>query len=158
PFAPAPRPLWPWRPVFGREASERAWARARGAGELLLPESAAASGPAELIVRAYDRGREQVELAADERLFLPDDPQAPREDPPWIEIEDGAPGDAYEIVLATELGYEPAHWSPAPDARSERGVRCSLREALIAPIGGGGLLLHQVLAQSADLGAQRAWL
>jgi hypothetical protein len=147
PFPRASRELWPWRPVFDAAHAQRAWMRGVR-GELLLPERAPA-GP-ELALRLVDADAEVVALRLDERLWV--EPSVQRSPPPRIELVD--PGTAWiEVLLSTDLGYQ-----SAPVAQFAQTGAASLREILLAPVGGGGLLLWQVLAQSADLGSTRAFL
>ncbi|TAJ18164.1 MAG: hypothetical protein EPO68_08335, partial [Planctomycetota bacterium] len=145
PFERSTRELWPWRAVFGAQSAERAWARgARGA--LLLPERATAGE--ELALRLVDAGAEVERLRVDERIWIT--PGAPSAPPPRIELADAGPA-WIEAVLVTDLGYQ-----AAPIAAFAQSGGASLRDVLLAQVGGGGLELWQVLRQSADLGATRA--
>jgi hypothetical protein len=117
-------------------------------GELLLPERAP-TGP-ELEVRLVDADAEVAALCLDERLWV--EPTVQRSPPPRIEIVD--PGSVWiEVLLATDLGHQ-----SAPVARFAETGAASLREILLSPVGSGGILLWQALAQSADLGSTRAFL
>jgi hypothetical protein len=146
PFERSTRELWPWRPVFGAQPAERAWSRGEHAA-LLLPER---STPGEdLALRLVDAGAEVERLRVDARMWIT--PGLASEPPPRIELADGVAW--IEAVLVTDLGYQ-----AAPIAAFAHTGSASLRDLLLAQVGGGGIELWQVLRQSADVGATRAFV
>ncbi len=158
PFEPSPRAVWPWRNVFSVHA--RAALGAPLGGCVLALHSAldaqqaralAPNGPAWLALACREAGRELAHVQLDERLF-----EARFEaETAHLSWPAQLPAGALELVLATELGYEPAPWFA--DAQSAPRS-ASLRSALLAHVPGGGLALWQVLAQAADVGAEHAYL
>lgn len=142
PFPETPRPAWPLRPMFGRETSRRApAARVRADGSLWPWSDAPATGRIEV-------RHEGERLAVDERAFL-----APVDESPMIEVRGSFPDARFELVVYTELGYEPAPWNA--DASADRRS-LSLMRALACS--NGTATLGQALAQAADVGATRAYL
>jgi len=158
PFAPSPRPVWPWRNVFSVHA-RAPLGEVRGGSVLALPHALAAqaaharaaNAPRWLELACSEGGRELALVQLDERLF---DAQRSAE-VAQLGWPADLPAGELELVLATELGYEPATWF-ADAQRAPRGA--SLRDALLAHVPGGGLALWQVLAQAADVGADCAYL
>jgi hypothetical protein len=152
PFPRTTRELWPWRPLFDGAETAREWRRGSEA-DVLLPERAGAAP--ELEVRLYDGEREETRLYLDERLWI--EPGRTLAPPPRIEIH-GAGPTWIEAVLVTDLGYQAAPIAAFAVPPTHGRATASLRDVLMAPVGSGGILLWQALAQSADLGATRAFL
>jgi len=142
PFEETPRPAWPLRPVFGLATSQRAPAVPVRADGSLWPWT---DDPT---VERLAAGFEGQALSVDERAFL-----SSVDESPTIDVSGSFPGAHFELIVYTEMGYEPAPWpgDTAPELR-----RLSLMEALACS--NGTATIGQTLAQAADVGATRAYL
>jgi hypothetical protein len=141
PFEATPRPVWPLRTVFGHQDSERALP-GRTADGLWRPLDATDPLPGALAIDAAS-----VPLLLDESIAFEPDAS------PVLRVRGARPGERYELVLYTEIGYEPAGWSPSDLADPER---LSLRRVLLAR--GPRFSLGDALRQAADFFATRAYL
>jgi len=146
PFPPAPRPVWPWRLLFVADpARARAPLVAPRAGGALLPLDDAPALAA--LVLGAD-GAPVATLVVDERTL----PQGEDRSTP-LELSGAAPGAALELLVVTELGYEPF---AAGACDAEGRARFTLRQAL--QLANGATLAILALQQANDLGARRAYL
>ena len=100
-----------------------------------------------LRVSAED-GAEVTTLPLDERAI-----RAAEDRSPVVLVHGAFAGGAFELVVYTEMGYEPASWRLAG---AEEVRRMSLMEALVC--GNGRVTVAQTLLQAADIGALRAFL
>lgn len=152
PFPPSPRPVWPLRRMFPAGAGERDLLRL-GEGRWHDP-----------FADPWPPGLARIELVLPAEPTVPDttlarptltvDERAAHEPDrsPVLEVLGSFPGASFELVLYTELGYEPVPW-PAAAAESRRSL--SLRQALLCT---GFVSLGEALILTADLGATRAYL
>jgi hypothetical protein len=173
PFPPAPRPVWPWRPLFAVGEGPLEPAVELRAG-LLSPPPLGTRRVPELTLRVRpagaahgrpehglpEHGPPEQGFDLDAGLLTDAAPGAGAE--LWLPAE--LPGTALEFALYTELGYGTARGAlPGSVETLEAGPqpilgrRMSLREVLLSARP-GGLPLHAVLAQAADLGAGQTWL
>jgi len=149
PFPETPRPVWPLRPIFLRGDSARRPARALRPDGTLWPldEREVDRSLVELALTDAD-GVPLEELAVDERSFV-----APEDRSPRLCVADGLPGATFELVVYTEVGYEPFALGTLDGA----GRACASLMQLFAVTGTsasvGGTLTH-----AADLGARTAYL
>ncbi len=151
PFPASRRPVWPWRPMFGWQSSARQPSIAvRGDGSL-WPLDDASRLPR--LTLGLEGGAEVGTLFLDERALRAEDDRSTRL------VIVGAPGAPLELVLHTEVGYEPAA-AGALDAEG-RGT-LSLMQLLDLSVTDGGKSpianLAQALAHASDLGATRAFI
>jgi hypothetical protein len=162
PLPAAPRPVWPYRPLFPGPEAERPALVVDPRDDLLFLFGGRARRVAGVPI-AVDgllvpaTGAEGPALAADERLFL----QPGLEDTsPELEIFGAHAGERFELVLYTELGYAAAAWN-APEPRAPSSERADLgpRRALrLRAALNEHAPLALALVQAADFGATRALL
>lgn len=147
PFPATARPVWPWRLAFvaGPERARAALVEARADGSL-WPLDDARRVPELVLSDANGAGLERLEL--DERALLAREDRSPR-----VRIAGGPGGASLEVVLFTELGYEPFELGPLDGAGAGS---FSLMQLLVSS--NGVCALAELLAQAADLGATRAYL
>ncbi len=167
PFEPSPRPVWPWRPLFGAVERDRDPATIPRGG-LRLPFGEGAPTVPTIPITVFDRlGR--VEPGAPVELdgrVLTDLPLA---EAPLLVVEGEYPTPRMEWLLFTELGFGtglaaalPATAALPPQFDLGRpaagGARLiPLRDALLA-VNDRGFPIHAVLRQAADFGASEAYL
>lgn len=145
PFPATPRPVWPLRPMFGRDSSRRdpvVPVRADGSLWPWIDEPAVPR----CAVSTPD-GTPLESLVVDRRVF-----PAPEDESPRFVVSGGHPDASLELVAYTEMGYEPAAWRAA----AADGRELSLMQALACS--NGTATIGQTLAQAADVGAVSAYL
>jgi hypothetical protein len=146
PFPSTPRPIWPLRPLF--EGTRELAMVAPIEEGLLRPFAGDRRAPPRIEVELSERG-EDGSIPLDERV-LEEGP----DDSPRLGVRGRFPGALLLVVLYTEMGYESAFWSVAGE---EDYRELSLRELTDLKEGCVGTPA-QVLVQTADLGATRAYL
>lgn len=151
PFPATPRPVWPWRLAFVpdpvRERVPRVAPRADGS---IWPADDRPLAPL-LAVRREDPEAPlpgDGSLRLDARAFPSGEDRTPR-----LELSGGPPSAALEVLVVTELGYEPI---PLPPLDGAGTARVTLRELLAGT--NGVAAAGQLLQQAADLGATVGWL
>jgi hypothetical protein len=138
--------VWPWRLVFVQQAErERAPLVAPRADGSIWPmdDSAAVT---ELVLRD-EAARPLAEIRLDERVLLAAEDRSPR-----LQLAGGPAGARLEVVLFSELGYEPV---PLGALDGNGGRALSTRTLLACT--NGVTSAGEFLAQAADLGARHAF-
>ncbi|MEW6072929.1 MAG: hypothetical protein AB1726_10115, partial [Planctomycetota bacterium] len=147
PFPVSPRSVWPARPVYGQSRSAR-------------PAIAAAE---EGFVRPWRETRDRVPILPVTVDGLPDGAAVPVDErvaaagpdtSPVLVVGGSFPAARLELLLYTELGYEPFAWTEAGGAAEHR---LSLRELVRLP-GSPIATPGDVLVLTADFGATSAYL
>ena len=155
PFPRSPRPVWPWRPLFYGVHSWRSPVIAARGG-LLWPREEGGSGLARIPVRILDGGAEVDVVRIDRRILDADSRGVAAR--VLVEIEGTYPDCHLEVLVVTEVGYEPAVLS-VPDRGQGRSTLCfSCRELLAARLSSFDLHVLHVLGRAADLGSRCAYL
>jgi len=159
PFPEAERGVWPWRLVFGNPEERPAAVRpalgdaiAGGAGALVpfapgapRPEGA----PPELPLRRA-AGTGPGPLPVDERVVLAEPDESPALE---LDVPEAA---QLEVLLCTEMGYEPFPWPGGPIGAGGAGARLSLMRAFLGS--NGHATMADAAIWSASLGATHAFL
>ncbi len=145
PFPVSPRPVWPLRLLFqGPERARASVAPVRNG--FVRPEE---RNPHVALLEVTVDGAAPGAIPVDIRAIDVGEDTSPR-----FEIHGRFPDAWFEFVLYTELGYEPAPWRVAGDAEVHAITLrelCALSEEVVARPA-------EVLFQTADFGATRAWL
>jgi len=155
PFSRSPRPVWPWRPLFHDFHSRRAPVIAANRG-LLWPFEEGNSGLARIPVRILDGSAVVDVLHIDRRILDVGSQGAPAK--PILEIEGAYPDCRLEVIVVTEVGYEPAVLSVPGRGAGCSTLRISCSDLLAARLSSFGLHVLHVLGRAADLGSRYAYI
>ncbi len=149
PFEATPRPVWPWRTVFGHPDSER--------GPIVLPIGGLRYPTIDPLPRRAQRSVPVLELDADasgELRFTLGPEILQSGAGPVLKLSGTFPCPRLELVLFTALGYEPATWG-GPWPPVDGHLDLPLRDLLLSP---GRVPLSETLALAADVGERIAYL
>jgi len=145
PFEQTPRPIWPWRSVFGFGESERPPRASLRQDGSLWPEDDAA-----LLERlaVTVEGSPQLTIRVDERVLQADPALAPQ-----LVLDGLYPGLGFELMVYTPSGYEAVILGPlGPGATHRLSLKTLFEHS------NGTSSVATVLQHAADLGATRAYL
>ena len=157
PFEPTPRPVWPWRTIFGREDEQRAVV-SRLRSNLRWPFGETPSTVYPMPIRLFT-GEREVDALHLELAWIGDEgPTAPR-----IVLFGEYPEQRLEFVVHTAIGHEAATWRGPRATSPTPWVDGSEMPALVLPMlqvldSVGGVTVAETIAQVADLGQTVAYL
>jgi len=155
PFPRSPRPVWPWRPIFHNGHSRRQPVIATANG-LLRPFKDGGCGLARIPVRVLDGGAKVDVLRVDRRILDANTEGAALQ--PVIEIERSHPDHQLEIIVVTEVGYEPAVLTVPRRSEGCSTLRISCRELLDTKLSSLCVYVQHALGRAADLGSRCAYI
>jgi len=154
PFEPSARPVWPLRTMFGFPGHERATLF----GTVPVAPADPPTAPGALVVGSAPRRLPRLAVARSDAGDGPlrVDAEVAREPDRTLRLVLRSAAPAFEIVLYTELGYEPALVLASELPAAEGGRALSLRALFLRS--NSRVTMGETLAQVADLGATRAYL
>jgi hypothetical protein len=147
PFPASPRPVWPWRLAFVEDARRRREppVAARADGSLWPLDDVPVTARLTLL---DEEGRALSRLELDERAR-----SAPEDRSPRVVVAGGESGAPLELLIASEIGYE-----PFPAGVLDDGGRATFSAMQLLAAANGVASVAQLLAQTADLGGERAYV